>query len=115
MLPGQLKTCAKCVYALINQLICITNNECLILHHKAFSADYISRSTKIHAPSTARISSTARILVLVMYCYLLKLRCVLYFFTRCWLAHVQYIVFKFKGTHAAIEISDFKIRRTNST
>ena len=33
-----------CVYALINQLICITNNECLILDHKAYSADYNSRS-----------------------------------------------------------------------
>ena len=45
----------KCVYALINQLICITNNECLILHHKAFHTDFISRRTN---------SSTARILVL---------------------------------------------------
>ena len=39
MLPGQLKTYLKCVYALMNELsnelICITNNECLILHHKA--------------------------------------------------------------------------------
>ena len=32
----QLNTYVKCVYALINQLICITNNECLILHHEAF-------------------------------------------------------------------------------
>ena len=55
MLPGQLKTYVKCVYALINQLICITNNECLILHHKAFHTDFISRRTN---------SSTARILVL---------------------------------------------------
>ena len=51
----QLKTYVKCVYALINQLICITNNECLILHHKAFRADHNSRSTKIGAPSAARI------------------------------------------------------------
>ena len=51
----QLKTYFKCVYALINQLICITNNECLILHPKAFRADYNSRSTKINAPSAARI------------------------------------------------------------
>ena len=51
----QLKTYVKCVYALIKQLICITNNECLILHHKAFRADYNSRSTKINAPSAARI------------------------------------------------------------
>jgi hypothetical protein len=41
---------------LITQLICITNNECLILHYKAFRAGYISRSTtKICAPSAARI------------------------------------------------------------
>ena len=51
----QLKTYDKCVYALKNQLICITNNECLTLHHKAFRADYNSRSTKIGAPSAARI------------------------------------------------------------
>jgi succinylarginine dihydrolase len=42
-------------YVLINQLICITNNDCLILHHKAFLTDYISRSTKICAPSFVRI------------------------------------------------------------
>ena len=42
-------------YALINQLICITNNECLILHHEAFRADYNWRSTKIGAPSAVRI------------------------------------------------------------
>ena len=35
--------------------ICITNNGCLILHHKAFRADYNSRSAKIGAPSTVRI------------------------------------------------------------
>ena len=40
----------KCVYALTNKLICITNNECLILHHKAFCADYNSCSTKIGDP-----------------------------------------------------------------
>ena len=51
----QLKTCVECVYGLINQLICITNNECLILHDKAFRADNNSRSTKIDAPSAARI------------------------------------------------------------
>ena len=51
----QLKTYVKCVYALINQLICITNNECVILHHKAFRADYNSRSTKINAPSAGQI------------------------------------------------------------
>ena len=44
-----------CVNALINQLICITNNECLILHHEAFRADFNSRGTKIGAPSAARI------------------------------------------------------------
>ena len=33
--------------ALINQLIYNTNNKCLILHHKAFRADYILRSTEI--------------------------------------------------------------------
>jgi hypothetical protein len=44
-----------CIYALINQLICITNNECLILHHKTFRADYISHSTKNRAPTAARI------------------------------------------------------------
>ena len=55
MLVGQLKTHVKCAYALINQLICITYNECLILHHKAFRADYNSRSTKIGAPSATRI------------------------------------------------------------
>ena len=51
----QLKTYVKCVYALIKQLICITNNECLILHHKAFRTDYYSRNTKIGTPSAARI------------------------------------------------------------
>ena len=51
----QLKTYVKCVYASIKQLICITNNECLILHHKAFRTDYHSRNTKIGAPSAARI------------------------------------------------------------
>ena len=51
----QLKTYVKCVYALIKELICITNNECLILHHKAFRTDYHSRNTKIGAPSAARI------------------------------------------------------------
>ena len=40
---------------LITQLICNTNNKYLILHHKAFRADYMSRSTKIGAPSAARI------------------------------------------------------------
>ena len=49
------KNICQCVYALIKQLICITNNECLILHYKAFRADYISRSTKIRALSAARI------------------------------------------------------------
>ena len=49
----QLQTYVKCVYALVNQLICITNNECLILHHKAFCTDYNSRSTKIGTPSAA--------------------------------------------------------------
>ena len=43
----QLKTYVKCLYALINQPICITNNECLILHHKAFRGDHNLRSTKI--------------------------------------------------------------------
>ena len=43
------------VRALINQLIYNTNNKCLILHHKAFRADYILRSTKIGAPSAAQI------------------------------------------------------------
>ena len=51
----QLKTYVKCVYALINQLISITNNECLILHHKAFCTDYNSCNTKIGAPSIALI------------------------------------------------------------
>ena len=51
----QLKTYVKCVYALINQMISITYNECLILHHKAFRADYNSPSNKINAPSAARI------------------------------------------------------------
>jgi hypothetical protein len=64
MLPGQLKTYVKCVYALINQLICITNNECLILHHKAFHTDFISRRTN---SSTARILSTARIVLVVLH------------------------------------------------
>ena len=51
----QLKTCVECVYELINQLICITNNECVILHHKAFRADHNSRSAKINAPSAGQI------------------------------------------------------------
>jgi hypothetical protein len=33
------------IYALINQVFRITNNECLTLYHKAFRADYISRSS----------------------------------------------------------------------
>ena len=61
----QLKTYVKCVYALLNQLICITNNECL-LHHEAFPADYNSRSTKIGAPSAARILIQVRYLHLVI-------------------------------------------------
>jgi hypothetical protein len=36
--------------------IIFTNNE-WILHRKAFRADYISRSTKICAPSSARITA----------------------------------------------------------
>ena len=32
-----------------------TNKKCLILHHKPFRADYISRSTKIGAPGAAQI------------------------------------------------------------
>ena len=51
----QLKTYVKCVYALINQMISITNNECLILHHKAFRTDYNLCSTKIGASSIALI------------------------------------------------------------
>ena len=51
----QFKTYVKCVYALINQLICITNNECFILYHKAFRAGYNSRNTKIGTPYAARI------------------------------------------------------------
>ena len=51
----QLKTYVKCVYALINQMISITYNECLILHHKAFRTGYNSCSTKIGAPSIALI------------------------------------------------------------
>jgi succinylarginine dihydrolase len=54
----QLKTYVKCVYALINQLICITNNECLILHHKAFHTDYILRCTN---------SNTAQIVLVVLH------------------------------------------------
>ena len=68
MLPGQLKTYVKCVYkmlnALINQLIYITNNECLILHHKDFHTDFISRRTN---SSTARILNTARIVIVVLH------------------------------------------------
>ena len=44
----QLKTYVKCLYALINQLICIINRECLILHREAFRAAYNSRSTKMN-------------------------------------------------------------------
>ena len=51
----QLKTYVKCLYALINQLICIIYSECLIFRHEAFRAAYNSRSTKIGAPSAARI------------------------------------------------------------
>ena len=47
----QLKTYVKCVYALINQLICITNNECLILHHKAFRTDYNPVVLKLAHPA----------------------------------------------------------------
>ena len=65
----QLKTYVKCVYALINQMISITYNECLILHHKAFRTDYNSCSTKIGAPMSEHCtnSSTARILIQVRY------------------------------------------------
>ena len=58
----QLNTYVKCVYALINQLICITNKECLILHHEAFRAVFNSRGTKIGAPSAARILIQVRYL-----------------------------------------------------
>ena len=42
----------KCTVAYINLLIF---TECIKLHHKAFRADYISRSTKIRAIGAARI------------------------------------------------------------
>ena len=42
-------------YMVLPYIILFTNNECLILHRKAFRADYISRSAKICAPSSARI------------------------------------------------------------
>ena len=59
MLLGQLKTYVKCVYSLINQLICITNSECPILHQKTFRWDYNSRSTKFGA-STGQILIKSR-------------------------------------------------------
>jgi hypothetical protein len=49
------KICQMCIYALINQLICITNNRCLIGITKLVARTYISPSTKIRAPSAARI------------------------------------------------------------
>ena len=55
------ETYTKCIIALINLLIFIAKKECIKLHHKAFRADYISRSTKIRALGAARNFSTARI------------------------------------------------------
>ena len=43
------ETYTKCIIALINLLIFIAKKECIKLHHKAFHADCISRSTKIRA------------------------------------------------------------------
>ena len=48
-LSTTLKDLLKCI------AVFCSNNECLILHHKAFRTDYISRSTKIDAPSAAEI------------------------------------------------------------
>jgi hypothetical protein len=59
--------CQMCRCALNKQLICITNNRCLILHHKAFRADYISHVTKIRATQRCANSSTAQILIQVRY------------------------------------------------
>ena len=42
----------KCIVALINLLIFIAKKECIKLHHKAFLADDILRSTKIRALAT---------------------------------------------------------------
>ena len=45
----------KCIVELINLLVFIAKKECIKLHHKAFRADYILRSTKIRALGAARI------------------------------------------------------------
>ena len=50
-----LNTYIKCIVALINLLLFIAKKECIKLHHKAFRADYILRSTKIRALGAARI------------------------------------------------------------
>ena len=50
-----LNTYIKYIVALINLLLFITKKECIKLHHKAFRADYILRSTKIRALGAARI------------------------------------------------------------
>ena len=57
-----------CENALRNPLICITNNEYLMLHHKTFCADYVSRSTKICAPGCVNYSTT-RIFIQVKYVF----------------------------------------------
>ena len=44
-----------CIVALINLLLFIAKKECIKLHHKAFRADYILRSTKLRALGAARI------------------------------------------------------------
>ena len=54
----QLKTYVTFWYALINQLICITNNECLILYHKAFRADY--RAFSLTWPASMQINWNKR-------------------------------------------------------
>ena len=43
------------MYCCVNLLLFIAKKECIKLHHKAFRADYILRSTKIRALGAARI------------------------------------------------------------
>jgi hypothetical protein len=67
MLPVQLKTHVKCVPVNMynKSMICIINNEHLILHHKAFRVVYILRTAKILRTQRCANSSTAQILMQV--------------------------------------------------
>ena len=55
-----LNTYIKCIFALINLLLFIAKKECIKLHHKAFRADYILRSTKAGFPLGEFVRANAK-------------------------------------------------------